>query len=316
MPPTGRGSPMHPTAKSRLIVCVVAAASLGIGLASCSGDDTANGLSLSDGGAGDATKDDEPLLDSTAPPEEVGLMPRSADGADAQGDEDAYGLEGGSSSDADADGAPEVAESEAGDSGSDADSAYSDAPSPSSPGDGGDGGDGAMDAGDGGDGAIDAGEAGGPDAAADAGLDTLGIIRATQGDLCADCAATMCLDAADGGASCEGFASSVADGGAAAGESRAQLCYATLSCILDEATACYYLGSGVDECYCGLATVPQCRSSGPGSDGPCTSQEAMGLETTDPGTAFNRLYDPTVGAGRANALLICLGNNCSDSCLP
>jgi hypothetical protein len=65
----------------------------------------------------------------------------------------------------------------------------------------------------------------------------------------------------------------------------------------------------------GLTAVPQCKSSGPGSDAPCAAPEAIGLETTDPGTVFDRLYDPTFGAGRANALLICLGNNCAD-CLP
>jgi hypothetical protein len=41
----------------------------------------------------------------------------------------------------------------------------------------------------------------------------------------------------------------------------------------------------------------------------------MGLETTDPATVLDRLTDPTFGAGRANALLTCLSNECID-CVP
>ncbi len=298
---------MHPTANARLIVCVVAAASLGIGLASCSGDEPANGLSMSDGGAADATKDDEPLLDSTAPADEQDPRSASAD-LDAYAEADAYGLDGESSPDSDADSAADATDSEAGPGSGDGDSATdADGSGPGPFADGGDGGDG--------EGGPEVDAEGGPEAGPDAGLDTLGIIRATQGALCADCAATMCLSAADAGTACEGFANSVADAGAAAGEAKAQLCYATLSCILNATTMCYDLGSGVDECYCGLTAVSQCNSSGPGSDAPCASQEEMGLEATDPGTVFNRLYDPAFGAGRANALLICLGNNCGD-CVP
>jgi hypothetical protein len=298
---------MHPRAKARLIVCVLAAASLGIGLASCSGDDSADSLSLGGGDAGDATKNDEPLLDSTAPAEESSVSTNAGADADARANADVYGGRE-SSSDFNADSAAEAeAASEAGsDSGSDADSAAE--------GDGQSASDVLVDGGDSGDGSDGSGA--GFEAGPDAGVDTLGIIRATQGNLCADCAAAMCLNGADGGTACEGFASSVADGGSAAGESKTQLCYATLACILNTTTACYDLGTGANGCYCGLTAVPQCQSSGPGSDdAPCTSQEQMGLETADPGTVFNRLYDPTFGAGRANALLICLGNNCGD-CLP
>jgi hypothetical protein len=304
---------MHPTARARLIVCVVAAANVGLGLASCSGDDSTKSQSLADGGTGDATSDDAPLLDSSAPVEDRSMSTIST--ADAEANVDADNLDGGRLPDSgtaqgdgqsmpDADGSTAVGntpDAEGGldsgaeggrdsgaeggrDSGADADAAAN--------------GDAEPAVGDGGD--------------AEASVDTLGIILATQGSLCKACAAMKCVDA---GTSCEGFASLVADGGPAAGESKSQLCYAALSCVLNGTTACYDLGSGAESCYCGTRLADACLASGPGPDSACRSQDETGLETTDPATVIQRLYNPAFAAGRANAILLCLGNNCVD-CVP
>ena len=143
---------------------------------------------------------------------------------------------------------------------------------------------------------------------------TLAIILATQGAACQACAEQACVDA---GTACEHLAGQVADAGPkiGLGQSREELCYATLSCVLNETTACYDQGNAAMACYCG-AQNQDCGDAGPDPDAPCLTQEEEGLETTDSTIGLQRLYDTSFGAGTANAILFCLGVTCGISCEP
>jgi hypothetical protein len=144
---------------------------------------------------------------------------------------------------------------------------------------------------------------------ADDDINTLGVILGTQGALCQACAQQMCVDA---GTACEHLSGQVADAGPAAGQSRQQLCYTALTCVLNATTACYNEGNAATPCYCGAETTQDCAALGPEPGAACTTQEENGLETTDPSTVLQRLYDTSFGAGTANAILLCLGDNCID----
>jgi hypothetical protein len=101
--------------------------------------------------------------------------------------------------------------------------------------------------------------------------------------------------------------------GPAANQSRQQLCFDTLSCVLNTTTACYNQGTA-QACYCGIRATQDCQDAGPAPGAICRTQEENGLESTVPTLALQRYYDTTFGAGTANAVVVCLGN-CAD-CLP
>ncbi|MDP9149179.1 MAG: hypothetical protein M3O36_04455 [Myxococcota bacterium] len=165
-----------------------------------------------------------------------------------------------------------------------------------------------------GDGASDAepdvGDAdGAPDA--DGGKDC-GSLTATQclvqmraGSTCLACALQQC---ADPSLWCEHLAGETAEAGPAAGQSRQAQCLGALSCIFS--TQCNLKGSGVDACYCGLEPRPVCLAAGPapGATALCRSSEENGLETIDPKVALPHLADTSLGAGTANALILCFRN--------
>jgi hypothetical protein len=136
---------------------------------------------------------------------------------------------------------------------------------------------------------------------------TVGIIQSTRGAACLTCAQQNCVAP---GVTCEDFAGQAAlPGSPAAGASRQQLCYSTLSCVLSSDCA----KTDLQFCYCGSATGTSCYDSG-AANGPCLSQEQNGLETTDPVTLVNRLTDPTFGGGMANFIVQCLELSQCSSC--
>jgi hypothetical protein len=164
----------------------------------------------------------------------------------------------------------------------------------------------------------DAGADAGPDAGTDAGRSTAGIIASIRGGPCLACAeAHFCIEAR---VECEVLAQAVADAGSAAGESRAQLCDDTLTCLLT--TECMTAtpppdaqdpGGGLS-CYCGEIDYLTCDSTP--AQGACRTIEEEGLQSTDPDTNLGNFTDTTLGAGMANSITQCLVASCSSSCFP
>jgi hypothetical protein len=175
--------------------------------------------------------------------------------------------------------------------------------------------DGGADASD--DGEADAGgdadRDGGQDADAAAACDSLTptecLLESKRGPECRMCAQGQC---ADPNLQCEHLAGHSAVSGPSAGQSRQDLCLATLSCILT--TKCYKFGAGVDPCYCGSEGLAACLDAGPARNAAafCRSAEENGLETLDPGVALGSLTDANFGAGTANAMQLCLELKCSN----
>jgi hypothetical protein len=151
---------------------------------------------------------------------------------------------------------------------------------------------------------------------ADAGTSTVQILSARSptnadgGNACLDCAnQARCLDP---NLLCEHLGDQITLAGPDAGQSRQRICYATLSCLFD--SQCYFVGSGIDGCFCGNESKATCVDAGP-PQSPCLDLEEIGLETTDPGMADQVLTYTTLGAGTANALVQCIVNAGCTDCL-
>jgi hypothetical protein len=133
------------------------------------------------------------------------------------------------------------------------------------------------------------------------------LLELRRGPECRTCAQSQC---AAPSLQCEHLAGQAAMSGPALGQSRQDLCLASLSCILT--SKCYLFGAGVDACYCGSEGRSACSDGGlaPNAKQFCLSAEQNGLETTDPGAALGSLTDKSLGAGTANAMELCLERNC------
>ena len=108
-----------------------------------------------------------------------------------------------------------------------------------------------------------------------------------------------CLDDSRGDMNneCEDLAGQTVPAGAdaGAGQSRQDLCYATLQCILGSPLCLTDFGSFFNSNRCVA-----------GADaGGCLTQEENGLETTDPALIQSQFNDSTRGAGVANRILNC-----------
>jgi hypothetical protein len=153
---------------------------------------------------------------------------------------------------------------------------------------------------------------------ANGGLDTYSIIASIRGTACLDCAEDPNIGCAAPGLDCESL-SEIADGGAAAGASRRQLCYDTLRCLLTSGCLIVRPDAAADPmngyaCYCGEVPFRTCESAP--EEGACRAAEERGLETTAAGTVLARFVDSDFGAGVANALGTCLVDFCRSSCFP
>jgi hypothetical protein len=152
-----------------------------------------------------------------------------------------------------------------------------------------------------------------PGTAGTAGVGTTSVKSAIVnylGQACYECALTNCTDPEIAGADL--FASSCdtitgnATAGTAVGTSKQTLCFDTLFCVL--ANKCSSQSS-VQPCFCGTAVGTTCLSA---PTGVCKDTELAGLETTDNTTAGLTFTNLSFGAGRANALLTCMLQNCTD----
>jgi hypothetical protein len=154
-----------------------------------------------------------------------------------------------------------------------------------------------------------------PDAA-DSGPSTLDILGSQSpwmdgGSACLDCARSgRCLDP---NLLCEHLAGSVILDGPAAGQSRDDVCRATLTCLLG--SQCMVHTGTLDGCYCGSVDDGSCADAGPTGDPPCLAIEQGGLETTNAAQALQTLTYTTLAAGTANALLQCLRSSGCVDCL-
>jgi hypothetical protein len=132
-------------------------------------------------------------------------------------------------------------------------------------------------------------------------------------------AANACLDCAQRGRCldpnllCEHLVGQVTVAGPDAGQSRQDVCYATLSCIFN--SQCYFTSGTIDGCFCGSLDDATCIDAGPSAQTPCLGLEQVGLETKDPSAALQTLTYTTLGAGTANALVQCLLNYSCTACL-
>jgi hypothetical protein len=131
-----------------------------------------------------------------------------------------------------------------------------------------------------------------------------------------------CLDDSRGdtNSECEDLAGQVVPGAAAAGsgQSREDLCYATLQCVLGSPSCLGAFSSGfsgADSMGRGNPCIAPASDAGASSG--CLSQEQAGLETTDPVVMTTRFNDQTTGAGVANRILNCAYSvNCSSCFSP
>jgi hypothetical protein len=147
---------------------------------------------------------------------------------------------------------------------------------------------------------------------------TYGIIAALRGSACLACASDPVNSGCVGdGIDCESLAGT-ATAGPASGESRAQLCRDTLTCVLQ--SGCMVVaGDATDPgngyaCYCGDVSFATCATSP--AQGACRSSEESGLESTSPNTVITRYSDTSYGAGMANSIALCMAQVCQASCFP
>jgi hypothetical protein len=160
----------------------------------------------------------------------------------------------------------------------------------------------------------DAGDGGDGDAET-----TYSIIAGLLGSACLACASDPVNSGCVGdGIDCESV-TGTATAGAAIGESRAQLCLDTLTCVLQ--SGCMIVGADASDpgnglaCYCGDVSYTTCMTS-PGQ-GACRSIEEEGLESTDVSTVVQRYPNDTpYGAGMANSIALCMAQVCQSSCFP
>ena len=142
---------------------------------------------------------------------------------------------------------------------------------------------------------------------------TASILEGIAGSGCLACALDAgCLSP---GERCEDLGTQVASAGPAVGQQRALLCEDAETCILN--SLCYEEGTGVDVCICGAAAdKPACESSGPVPNPgfECINTEQAGLETTDPSVEFSMETNGALGAGVANALVLCVVNSICIDC--
>jgi hypothetical protein len=116
------------------------------------------------------------------------------------------------------------------------------------------------------------------------------------------------------GTTCESLVGQVAAAGPEAGAPRAQLCLDTLACLLQ--SKCYDDGVGASVCICGLEFPSMCTASGPATLGAdCVAIEQAGLETTDAGAELDAQSNGSLGAGVANAILLCSAGVPCPTCL-
>jgi hypothetical protein len=161
---------------------------------------------------------------------------------------------------------------------------------------------------------ADASDSGGDGAAAE----TYGIIAALRGSACLACASDPINSGCVGdGIDCESL-TDTATAGPASGESRAQLCRDTLTCVL-ESGCMVVAGDATDPgngyaCYCGDVPYGTCATSP--AQGVCRSSEESGLESTSPSTVITRYSDTSYGAGMANSIALCMAQVCQASCFP
>jgi hypothetical protein len=141
---------------------------------------------------------------------------------------------------------------------------------------------------------------------------TESLIYAATNPSCYSCLKEVgCLDddRGDMNNECEDLAGQTvpASADAGAGQSRQDLCYDTLQCILGSPSCLGAFGSQ-------FATNP-CLTSAADAGG-CLAQEQNGLETTDPAVIQNEFNDPTRGAGVANKILNCGYALACPTCFP
>jgi len=148
-------------------------------------------------------------------------------------------------------------------------------------------------------GALDSGSA---DVAA------LQALLAERSPACLQCAAANCPNAIEACGRLTGHA----DGGAAVGTRKAELCVETVRCVLESQCSV----SDPLKCYCGDAITEQCVSTQTGGDGPCKDVLERGFETTDQRFIISRLEDHAFEGGWGMSVAQCLVDNACTSCFP
>ena len=148
------------------------------------------------------------------------------------------------------------------------------------------------------------------EAGTDAGLTSEGVIGSLRNDNCRRCAIdNYCLDPVNGVPPCESTTGVSASGTPDPGVPRSNLCFSTLTCLLQ--TSCF-TNDSVLGCYCGTIAKSSCSTTN--ANGPCKTQEEDGFESTDPNVILGTPGNTSTGSDVANQIVECLYFSCHNVC--